>query len=273
MRKTHFTTGEFASLFGINKQTLFFYDRIGIFSPETVAENGYRYYSYTQIETLETLLMFKELNVPLSRIKELMERRSPASLMDMLHEQQQVLSERIAQLQRAHVFIEEKTRLTEEGMTAPIGRIVLREFPCQTILLTEYKGDGNEADIARAVNQHFTMCRSLDLSPSTGVGAIIPSSSVTEDSYSYSHFYSSAGEAVIADGSYRNSTKKFGGEYLVIYDDHGYRNLHSLVRKLLKYADDNSVSTEDEIFEDLILDDLSVDGYYHYMVRLAIKIK
>ncbi|HBY3460150.1 TPA: MerR family DNA-binding transcriptional regulator, partial [Clostridioides difficile] len=34
MEKQYFTTGEFAKLCGISKQTLIFYDKIGIFSPE-----------------------------------------------------------------------------------------------------------------------------------------------------------------------------------------------------------------------------------------------
>ena len=32
--KTYFTTGEFAKLFGIKKQTLFYYDQCGIFKPD-----------------------------------------------------------------------------------------------------------------------------------------------------------------------------------------------------------------------------------------------
>ncbi|WP_418657894.1 MerR family DNA-binding transcriptional regulator, partial [Clostridioides difficile] len=37
--------GEFAKLCGISKQTLIFYDKIGIFPPEYKDKNNYRYYS------------------------------------------------------------------------------------------------------------------------------------------------------------------------------------------------------------------------------------
>ncbi len=40
-----FTAGELATLFNIPKQTLLYYDRIGLLSPEFIAENGYRHYS------------------------------------------------------------------------------------------------------------------------------------------------------------------------------------------------------------------------------------
>ena len=44
-RNLYMTTGEFAALMGVSKHTLFHYDDIGLFSPEYVAENGYRMYS------------------------------------------------------------------------------------------------------------------------------------------------------------------------------------------------------------------------------------
>ena len=56
-KKDYFTTGEFARICGVRKQTLFYYDSIGIFSPEIVGDNGYRYYSYTQVETFAVLTM------------------------------------------------------------------------------------------------------------------------------------------------------------------------------------------------------------------------
>ncbi|MCY8196596.1 MerR family DNA-binding transcriptional regulator, partial [Bacillus spizizenii] len=39
--KKYFTTGEFAKLCHVKKQTLFHYDDIGLFSPEIKNENGY----------------------------------------------------------------------------------------------------------------------------------------------------------------------------------------------------------------------------------------
>lgn len=83
--KDYFTTGEFAALFGVPKQTLFYYDEIDIFKPERVGENGYRYYSFTQLETFETLLMLRELSVPLKDIRRHMEHRSPQALIELMN--------------------------------------------------------------------------------------------------------------------------------------------------------------------------------------------
>ena len=45
----YMTTGEFARRMGVTKNTLFHYDNIGLFLPEIVDTNDYRYYSIYQI--------------------------------------------------------------------------------------------------------------------------------------------------------------------------------------------------------------------------------
>lgn len=67
-KKITYSTGEFASHFGIKKDTLFYYDKINLFSPAGVMENGYRYYTASQIEPFRTLLSFRELNVPIKNL-------------------------------------------------------------------------------------------------------------------------------------------------------------------------------------------------------------
>ena len=40
---------------GVTKNTLFHYDKIGLFSPDIVRENEYRYYSVYQMELFHTI--------------------------------------------------------------------------------------------------------------------------------------------------------------------------------------------------------------------------
>ena len=94
--KTYFTTGEFAKLFGIKKQTLFYYDQCGIFKPDLTGENGYRYYSYTQQETFAILVMLRELGVSIQEIKAHMDHRSPETLITLLESKKATIDERIA---------------------------------------------------------------------------------------------------------------------------------------------------------------------------------
>lgn len=62
--ETFFTIGQFADLHEINKKTLMWYDEIGLLKPAAVRENGYRYYTYQQSSTLETILMLRNYRFP-----------------------------------------------------------------------------------------------------------------------------------------------------------------------------------------------------------------
>ena len=119
--KTYFTTGEFAKLFGIKKQTLFHYDQCGIFKPDVIGENGYRYYSYSQPETFAIIAMLRELGVSIHEIKEHMDHRSPEALIQLLESKKATIDERIAALTWAKGYIDKKIQETEEGLRAPIG--------------------------------------------------------------------------------------------------------------------------------------------------------
>ena len=57
----YMTTGEFARRMGVTKNTLFHYDNIGLFLPEIVDTNDYRYYSIYQMEVFDTIIIYEEI--------------------------------------------------------------------------------------------------------------------------------------------------------------------------------------------------------------------
>ncbi|MGM8365515.1 MerR family transcriptional regulator [Virgibacillus sp. W0181] len=62
---------EVADLVGISVRTLHHYDEIGLLKPEEITESGYRLYSDKNLETLQQVMFFKELDFPLKEIKEI----------------------------------------------------------------------------------------------------------------------------------------------------------------------------------------------------------
>ena len=67
------TVKEVSELTGISVRTLHYYDEIGLFRPTEVTEAGYRLYDDKAIEKLEQILVFRELDLPLSDIKLIMD--------------------------------------------------------------------------------------------------------------------------------------------------------------------------------------------------------
>lgn len=98
-RNEYLTTGEFAKIFDINKDTLFFYDKIKLFCPKITDQNGYRYYHVTQLIEYRTIDILKDSGLSLSHIKEYLDNKSPQNFMT-------VASSQISQLQKRKAAIE-----------------------------------------------------------------------------------------------------------------------------------------------------------------------
>lgn len=67
------TVQEVSKLAGISIRTLHHYDAIGLLSPTTTTEAGYRLYDEDALERLQCILIFKELEFPLKDIKEILD--------------------------------------------------------------------------------------------------------------------------------------------------------------------------------------------------------
>ena len=64
------SVSQFAELHGVNKRTLHYYDKVGIFVPAFKESNHYRYYSHTQSIAFENIRMLRELNMSIDEIKQ-----------------------------------------------------------------------------------------------------------------------------------------------------------------------------------------------------------
>lgn len=68
-----FKVKEIADMVGISVRTLHHYDDIGLLIPYSVTESGYRLYSLENLERLQQILFFKELDFNLSEIKDILD--------------------------------------------------------------------------------------------------------------------------------------------------------------------------------------------------------
>ena len=65
------TVNEVSKLTGVSIRTLHYYDKIGLLSPTSITESGYRLYDDTALEQLQYILLFRELQFSLKDIKKI----------------------------------------------------------------------------------------------------------------------------------------------------------------------------------------------------------
>jgi len=109
---------EFADLCGVSKDTLLYYDRIGLFQPALVAENGYRVYSLDQVHTFDLLLLLRDSHLPLRQMKQYLQNQDPVTMLALLRSRSSALQQEIAQMERLRQRLEFTALQMERGMTS-----------------------------------------------------------------------------------------------------------------------------------------------------------
>lgn len=67
------TVKDVSEITGVSIRTLRYYDEIGLLKPTELTEAGYRLYDNKALEKLQEIMFFRELEIPLADIKEMME--------------------------------------------------------------------------------------------------------------------------------------------------------------------------------------------------------
>lgn len=67
------TVKEVSEITGVSIRTLRYYDEIGLLKPTQLTDAGYRLYDDKSLEKLQQIMFFRELEIPLTDIKEIME--------------------------------------------------------------------------------------------------------------------------------------------------------------------------------------------------------
>ena len=92
---------ELAELSGVSTRTLRYYDQIGLLKPLRKDANGYRLYGPEQVDRLQDILFYRQLELPLEEIKHILDgegfdrQRSLEQHLFLLEQQQNQLSQLI----------------------------------------------------------------------------------------------------------------------------------------------------------------------------------
>ena len=94
-----YTVKQLSTLAGVTPRTLHHYDQIDLLKPESVGENGYRYYGEQSLLRLQQILFYRELGLGLESIRDVLS-RPEFQILDALEEHRQSLQGRVRRLER-----------------------------------------------------------------------------------------------------------------------------------------------------------------------------
>lgn len=108
--KNKILIGRLARYFNISKQTLHHYDKVGVLNAISDEENGYRYYTYEDVDKLSLILSLKTSGLSLKQIQSYIENMPHAHRIELLEKQIDQLQEQIFALEEAKQKIEYKIK-------------------------------------------------------------------------------------------------------------------------------------------------------------------
>lgn len=137
--KEIFSIGEAAREAGMTSETLRHYDRIGLVKPSQKDEwTNYRYYTAKDIVLLNTVHALQRMDIPLKKIKEVLEYDDIGKIIDFLNEAEKRADEKIALLKESKAMIH-RVRADYERKPRRVFAedVFIERFHKQVILLSD----------------------------------------------------------------------------------------------------------------------------------------
>jgi len=89
-----YTINKLSKLAGISARTLRYYDEIGILKPARINSSGYRIYGQSEVNSLQQILFYKELGMPLDNIKDIINDPTFDGNKALIHHHHELLEKR-----------------------------------------------------------------------------------------------------------------------------------------------------------------------------------
>jgi DNA-binding transcriptional MerR regulator len=116
-----YTVKQLSTLAGVTPRTLRHYDQIDLLKPESIGENGYRYYGEKSLLRLQQILFYRELGLGLDSIREMLG-RPDFQILDALEEHRESLQGKVRRLERLIQTVDKTIKhLKGENIMSPKG--------------------------------------------------------------------------------------------------------------------------------------------------------
>lgn len=267
--RKYFTTGEFAKLCNVKKQTLFHYDDIGLLSPEIKMENGYRYYSYHQFDIFHVIELLKEVDMPLKEIKRFFENKTPLELIDLLKSKSLEIDKKIHDLHQLQKIIETKITITASALAADISKITLTHQEEELLFLSESILDCSDREFLKSVAEFIDYLYKNELDMGYPIGAMVSRDNIMKKDYgNYTFLYNKTAKHL--EGVPYHIKPK--GTYIVAYHKGSDEHIAQTYQKMQNFILEHGIQIGSYSYEEYILDEISVSGNENYVTRIMIEV-
>lgn len=264
-----FSIGQFAKLHEINKKTLMWYDEIGLLKPALIKENGYRYYTYQQSSILETILMLRELQVPVRDIQKFLTARSAAAFENLLLENLSKIDQTIEHLTALRNVMAAKQQNMSAILTLDLADISVIEKEQQnylvTVDITDHSPFETEIENVILAAKKYQLHRLHDAS----YGAMLPVEKLYQGKPGeYKYLYIQMPGPTQKSGVHMQPK----GKYLRAFCKGSWDKLPARYQEILAYAEAHDLKLTGFSYEKGI-NEIVIDTFDDYITQIEIPIR
>lgn len=269
----YFSIGELSKYQNISKQTLIFYDKIGLFRPAYVdPNNGYRYYSSKQIDYLDTILIMKKIGLSLREIRDLMQHYTIDSSLVFLRKQLTDIDRRIEELQLIRSRLLHRCVQMENAKTSTEKEtsVVIENSASRYILFHEVKKPYSFREISIASKKCFAQSFQEHLPVFFQCGAVVPLERIRQRRFTEASLVFLPIEKTDQASNIRQIP---AGKCASIYHVGDYMSIDRSYEKLLDYCQANSLQIISDSYEFCINDYITTYDENEYITKIMFYVK
>ena len=262
-----FSVSDFAKYSRTTKDTLLHYDRINLLTPIERGENDYRYYSPSQLATVNVIRTLQQLGMSLSEIKELIDRRNPENFDATFEQQMDKLDKKIEELLSTKHLLRTLANNIKTGLSINEDSISIEYLEEEALIMGETNDYSDGKDDFDALNVFYEKInnRYPGLNLNYPVWGAFSKERITSRDWKYPdrfYFYHPKGEEI-----------RPASLYAIGYTRGGYGNCGDLYQVLLDYIEKEGCRVSGDTFEEYILNEICVDNDQNYLIRVMIAVE
>ena len=270
MGKELLKISEFSKLSGISRKLLIFYDNQGLLHPYLVDEtNGYRYYSYRQIDTASVIVSLREAGMSLSEINDYLSRKSPQTLIDTLEKQEEALGQQINKLHQIQEMIQFRIQQTQKGLKFERPLIKVERQEAENLFLgPKLPEDYDLSDGWKYLPAFYARCQEQNIQLGYTVGTMVSKENLLAKRWDKpNHYYYR-----LSQENYPLYQLKPAGDYVVgaMYADYGETDM--LYQEMLQYIQKKNLKIKGNAYEEYLIDEIAEKNSEDYLLQIAIQI-
>lgn len=261
--KLYMTISEFSKVTGIKSENLRYYDQIKLLSPDFRGENGYRYYSRSQLNTAYLIISLREIGISIDEIKAYMDGRTPDKMFSLFKVQETHILKEMKKLQSILEIMKIYTGMAETALKYEEDTMLIEHKKKEPLFL-------GPVNVVKSVDD--AVMDFYDFAAENGFELGYPLGAVVEHNNLISN------DPLIASRYYfkvKNNENfyKPEGQYAVIYGKGAYGESDHLYEKLIAFIEENNLKICGDAYEEYLLNELSIIDENEYCIRVEIEVK